>query len=117
MEYFRINETNLSPYISGLKISYKTNYNAQTNAAGDMVVDIVNKKKVFDVTFTYMNYGSLRSIIDDFYKEPSVTVYYLDPDTGETSYTQCFVAGFDIDYYTISRLIITKPFTVQFIEL
>mgnify|MGYP003291495799 CR=1 FL=1 len=42
MAYLKIDNTDFSMYVSGLKVGKKSNYNAQTNAAGDTVIDFIN---------------------------------------------------------------------------
>ena len=49
MSYFKINNVDYSMYVNELKVSKDVNYNAQTNAAGDTVVDYVNKKRTIEV--------------------------------------------------------------------
>ena len=39
MAYFKINDIDFSDYVSELKVNKSANYNVQTNAAGDSVVD------------------------------------------------------------------------------
>ena len=44
MTYFKINNVDYSMYVNSLEITINTNYNAQTNAAGNTVVDYINQK-------------------------------------------------------------------------
>ena len=45
MAYFKINGVDYSMYVNALKVSRECNYNAQTNANGDTVVDYINTKR------------------------------------------------------------------------
>ena len=49
MAYFKIGENNYSMYVNELIITKSANYNAQTNAAGNTVVDYINQKRVIEV--------------------------------------------------------------------
>jgi hypothetical protein len=49
MAYFKIGEIDFSPYVNSLKINKSANYNAQTNAAGNTVVDYINSKRTIEV--------------------------------------------------------------------
>ena len=49
MAYFKINDIDFSDYVNELKINKSANYNVQTNAAGDSVVDYINKKRTIEV--------------------------------------------------------------------
>ena len=44
MAYLTVNNIDLSQYTKGLVVKKKYNYNAQTNAAGNTIVDIINSK-------------------------------------------------------------------------
>lgn len=49
MTYFKINDIDYSMYVNELKVSKEANYNAQTNAHGDTVVDFINSKREIEV--------------------------------------------------------------------
>ena len=49
MSYFKIGNNDYSIYTNELKIDKEANYNMQTNAAGDSVVDYINSKRVIEV--------------------------------------------------------------------
>ena len=49
MAYFKIDDVDFSAYVNELIVHTNTQYNAQTNAAGDRVVDYINKKRTITV--------------------------------------------------------------------
>lgn len=55
MAYFKINGVDYSMYVKELKINKNVNYNAQTNAAGNTVVDFINAKRTIEVGIIPLN--------------------------------------------------------------
>lgn len=51
MAYFKIGTTDLSAFVSGLKVNLNHQYIDATNAAGETVVDYIRAKRVIEVTF------------------------------------------------------------------
>ena len=49
MTYFKIDNTDFSMYVNELKIKTNANYDIQTNARGDSVVDYMGKKRIIEV--------------------------------------------------------------------
>ena len=49
MTYFRIGDKDFSMYVNELKVKRNHNFIAQTNAAGDSVVDYINSKREIEV--------------------------------------------------------------------
>lgn len=116
--YFKINDTDFSHLVSGMKVGYETlvSENSGRNAAGDTVIDIVNQKiKVYltlrHTTNDEMN-GFLRAISDYV-----VNVSFLDPTTKALTTIICYTGTPEPEYYTISDKTIFKPLSLNFIEL
>lgn len=55
MAYLKINDIDYSHLVKQLVVKKSVNYNAQTNAAGDTVVDYINSKRTISVTFIHMD--------------------------------------------------------------
>lgn len=55
MAYFKIGDVDFSLYVNSLKVSKTANYSAQTNAAGDTVVDYINSKRTIEVGIIPLN--------------------------------------------------------------
>ena len=117
MAYFKINETDLSMYVSGLKVSKAANYTAQTNAAGDTVVDYINSKRTIEVSIIALNDAAMKTIqglLDAF----EVNVSYRNPATGELETIAAIIPVNDIEYYTIQAdKVMYKAFNLTFTEL
>lgn len=122
VEYFKINNLDCSYMISSLKVAKNNNFNAQTNAAGDTIVDLINTKRVITVEFIPLtrvsgNYSmdAITMLLNRF----NVSISYLNPDNNTLEENvNCIVATHEIEYYTIQdNKKMFKPFTVTFTEL
>lgn len=119
MAYFKIGANDYSAYTSGLKVVKATNYNAQTNAAGDTVVDYINQKREIEVEIISLAdealVKQLLADVDAF----NVSISYRDPRTGALSEgVNCIIPNSEINYYTIqSNQVRFDAFTLKFTEL
>lgn len=117
MAYFQIGDTDFSSLVNELKVSRSNNYNAQTNAAGDTVVDFINRKRQIEVGFIPMVDSNLKKImaaIDNF----NVSISYRNPVTGSLESVNCILADDEVEYYTIqSNKVRYKAFSLKFTEL
>lgn len=119
MIYFKINNTDFSHLVSSLKVGYETlvSDNSGRNAAGNTVIDIINRKIKVYVEFrpmldNYMN--SLLTAIKDYV----VNVSYLDPKTQTLKTIQCYTGTPEPEYFTIQdNRKIFKQMSLNFIEL
>lgn len=118
MAYFKINETDFSGICNKLEVSTKTNYNAQTNAAGDTVVDYISKKRVITVGIIPTNdteMQRLQQAIAGFV----VDVSFRDPLTNTLAeHVTCIIPDTGADYYTIREGNVRyNALTLKFSEL
>lgn len=118
MEYFKIGNKDFSKYVNELSIQSNVNYNAQTNAAGNTVVDYINTKRQITVGFIYMDAAamlSLQSAISAF----SVSLSFRNPKTNTLeNNVACIIPSNEIDYYTIQQnKVMYNEFSLTFIEL
>jgi hypothetical protein len=117
MEIFKIFEYDFSQYVSALKISTKTNYNAQTNAAGNTVIDKINDKRIVEVGIIPLNEADanlLLQLIANF----QVNIWVRNPADSSSMWLQVFIAESDIEYYTIQAdKVMLKAFNLKFTEL
>lgn len=117
MAYFKINDTDYSQYVSSLKVAKKSNYNAQTNAAGDTVADYINSKRTIEVGVIPLDSEYVKTLlnaIDNF----NITITFLNPNTGELENVNCIIPDNEVDYYTIrADKKSFKAFNLGFIEL
>lgn len=117
MEIFKIYDYDFSHYVSSLKISTKTNYNAQTNAAGNTVVDKINDKRIVEVGIIPLNEADanfLLQLVAGF----QLNIWVRNPADGSTMWLQTIITDSDIEYYTIrSDKQMLKAFNLKFTEL
>lgn len=117
MAYLKINNIDVSMYVSGLKVSKAANYSAQTNAAGNTVVDYINTKRTVEATIIALDDAAMKtisSLLDDI----QITLDYRNPATGELEKINCILPQTTIEYYTIQAdKVMYKAFTLTFTEL
>lgn len=101
MTYFKIGNKDYSLYVNELKVSTDINYNSQTNAAGDTVVDYINKKRVISVGIIPLNdivMAELQADIDAF----NVSISFRNPKTNLLEENvNVIIPSNEVDYYTI----------------
>lgn len=118
MAYFKIGNTDYSMYVNELKVDKEANYNAQTNAAGNTVVDYINHKRTIEVGIIPLDdeiMAALQAAIDAF----SVSISFMNPQTGALEEgVSCIIPSNGIEYYTIqANKVMFKAFSLKFIEL
>lgn len=117
MAYFKIGETDFSMYVNELKVTKTANYNAQTNANGDTVVDYINQKKQIEVGIIPLNDAvmvDLQAAINAF----NVSISFRNPDTNLLETINCIIPENEVEYYTIQAGNVSyKAFTLTFTEL
>ena len=118
MSYFKINDTDYSKYVNGLKVNKTAVYNAQTNAAGNTVVDYINAKREIEVGIIPLDdtaMAQLQTAIDAF----NVSISFRNPKTNALEENvNCIIPENNIEYYTIQvNKVMYKAFTLKIIEL
>lgn len=116
--YFKINDTDFSSLVSGMKVGYETlvSDDSGRNAAGDTVIDVINKKIKVYITLRHTTREEMTrflSAIDPFV----ISISFLDPTTNELTTIQAYTGTPEPEYYTISDKTIFKPMSINFIEL
>ena len=118
MTYFKIGTKDFSMYVNSLKVSEETNYSAQTNAAGNTVVDYINKKRTIEVGIIPLNddiMAEIKAEIAAF----NVSLSFINPNTKtlETD-VSCIIPSNEIEYYTIQDdKVMFKALNLTFTEL
>ena len=100
MAYFLINDVDYSAYVSGLKVSKAATYNAQTNAAGDTVVDYINSKRTIEVEIIPLSDKTMLALqlaLADF----SMNITFRNPLTNALETIHVIIPDTEIEYYTI----------------
>ena len=118
MEYFKIGEKDFSHIVSNLTIKATVNYNAQTNAAGNTVVDFINRKRVVEVGVIPLNDGDMLKLLQAI-APFGVSISFRNPETNTIeSNVSCIIDGNEIDYYTIRiDKVMYNAATLTFTEL
>lgn len=119
MSYLKINGTDISHLVKGLKIGYETLVadGSGRNAAGDTVLDVINKKVKIYGTFRPMDNNEMAhflGLINDYV----VNVSYLDSKSNTIKTAQCYTGTPEPEYYWIQGgHVLYKEFSLNFIEL
>ena len=118
MSYFKINGVDFSNCVSALTIDKKAEYSAETNAAGNTVVDYINAKRTIEVGIIPLSGEELQKLltaIDGF----SVSLSFINPLTNAIEENVgCIIPSSGVDYYTIQAgKIMLDKFKLKFTEL
>lgn len=117
MAYFKIGTTDFSNIVNSLSIQKSVNYNAQTNAAGDTVVDYINTKRKIEVGFIPLNASSMATL-QNYLGNFSLAITVLNPQTNKEETIYTFIPENGVEYYTIQAdKTLFKAFKATFIEL
>lgn len=116
MAYFKIGKTDFSNIVNELNINNTSNYNSQTNAAGDTVVDYINTKRIIEVGIIPLDdtaMAELQTAINDF----DVMISFRNPRTNQLETIFCIIPESGVEYYTIqANKVMYKAFKLKFIE-
>lgn len=119
MSYLKINNTDVSSLVSGLKVGYETlvSDTSGRNANGDTVLEVIATKAKVYVTFRPMlddDMSTLLSAIQDYV----VNVSYRDPKTNILKTINCYTGTPEPEYYFIlENRVLYKEMSLNFIEL
>lgn len=118
MAFFKINNTDYSKFVNELKVNSASNYNAQTNAAGNTVVDYINTKRTIEVGIIPLNSVDMLSLLNDL-NSFNVTLSFLNPLTNELAEgVNCIHTTNSVEYLAIlANKVMYKPLTLTFTEL
>jgi hypothetical protein len=118
MAYFKIGDTDFSNLVSSLKITKSQKYNSQTNAAGNTVVDLINRKRTIEVEIIPLEEAEAQALLNAV-EEFNVSISYREPTTGSlVEGVNCIISSNDIEYYTIqTKTVRLNKFKLKFVEL
>lgn len=119
--YFKVGNTDFSQLVNELKVKRQANYNAQTNAAGDTVIDFINYKYTVTVGFIPMHDEDLVHLKVALSNLAS-TITFSNPfapnGTGLPTTITCILPEWEPEVYHISdSRIYYKAFTLEFTQL
>jgi hypothetical protein len=118
MSYLKVNDTDISHLVKGLKIGYETLL-AETsgrNANGDTVIDIINRKVKVYVTFRPMFDHEMLEFLN-LIQDYVVSLSFRDSKTNQLTTITCYTGTPEPEYYHIGDEVIYKDFSLNFIEL
>jgi hypothetical protein len=119
MSYLKINNTDISHLVKGMKIGYETLVadGSGRNAAGDTVLDVINRKVKVYVTFRPMDGAEMKNFLA-LIKDYVVNVTFMDSKTNALTTAQCYTGTPEPEYYWIlGNQVLYKQFNLNFIEL
>ena len=118
MAYFKIGGNDYSAFTNELKIETNVTYRAQTNAAGDTVVDNQKSKRTIEVGIIPLNSDVMKRLQADV-AQFSVQLSFRDPLTGTLEEdVLCIIPTNQVEYYTIqANKVSFKACTLKFTEL
>ena len=119
MSYLKINGTDVSYLVKGLKVGYETLVaeNSGRNANGDTVLDVINHKIKVYVTFRPMDDVDMKKLLATF-KDYVINVTFRDSKTGAAKTIKCYTGTPEPEYYWIlGNNVLYKEFQLNFIEL
>ena len=119
MSYLKINGYDVSNLVRGLKVGYETlvSEDSGRNAAGDTVLDIINRKVKLYVTFRPMDGSDMRALLSAI-GPYVVDVTFQDSRTNSLTTINCYHGTPEPEYYWIlGDQVLYKEFSFNFIEL
>lgn len=119
MSYLKINGTDISHLVKGLKIGYETLVadGSGRNANGDTVLDVINKKVKIYVTFRPMDGAEMMNFLQ-LIEGYAVSVSFMDSKTNSLVTAECYTGTPEPEYYWIlNNQVLYKSFSLNFIEL
>lgn len=117
MAYLKVNNKDISKYVSGLKVNKTANYTSQTNAAGNTVVEYINAKRTIEAAIIALDDVAMKDI-QIIMGQLQVSVDFRNPATGELETALCILPQNEIEYYTIQAdKVLYKAFNLTFVEL
>lgn len=119
MSYLIINGTDVSSLVKGLKVGYETlvSEDSGRNAAGDTVLDIINRKVKLYVTFRPMDGADMSRLLSAI-GPYVVSVSYRDSKTNTNRTITCYHGTPEPEYYWIlGNQVLYKEFSFNFIEM
>jgi hypothetical protein len=121
MAYFKINNKDYSLYVNKLLVDTKHKYTARENAAGNLMVKYITKKRNIQVGIIPLDANTLKSLVSELNKggaQFTKSVTFLNPETNALETINCIIPINSIEYYTIQAgNVMTKAFSFTCEEL
>lgn len=116
--YFMIGDIDFSNFVKSLKVKKSSIYNAQTNAAGNTVIDYINSKRTIEVEIIPLNEVDMLKLLTAI-GSLGVSISFRNPHTNLIEENvSCIIPSSDIDFYTIqTNKVMYKELKLTFTEL
>ena len=100
-----------------LAITKNAVYNAQTNAAGNTVVDYINSKREIEVGIIPLSDAAMAELLTAI-QNFELDISFRNPVTNEIDVARCIIPDSNIEYYTIqANKVMYNELTLTFVEL
>lgn len=119
MAYLKVNNTDFSHLVSGLKVGFETLVSDKSgrNAAGDTTIDVINNKIKVYTTLRHTTEAEMKSFLAAI-ADYVVSITFLNPKTNELTTITAYTGTPEPEYFTIQPThIIYKPMSLNFVEL
>lgn len=114
-----INGLDVSHLVQGMKVGYETlvSEDSGRNAAGDTVIDVINRKIKIYVTFRPMSGNDMSELLMAM-NDYVVNVSFRDSKTNATKTITAYTGSPTPEYYwVLGSQVLYKAFDLNFIEL
>jgi hypothetical protein len=104
MAYFKINDIDYSLYVNKLLVDTKHKYTARENAAGNLMVKYVAKKRIVQVGIIPLDAETLKELSAELNRSGAdftKRITFLNPETNALETINCIIPINSIEYYTI----------------
>lgn len=117
MAYLMINGNDYSNICSELRVNRTVNYNSQTNAAGNTVVEYINAKRVIEIGIIPLDDAAMLSLLADI-EGFNISLSFRNPRTNQLETINAIVPENNIEYYTIqANRVLYEAMTFEAVEL
>jgi hypothetical protein len=118
MAYLMINGIDFSKYVNELEVKNDAVFTSQKNAAGDTVVDYINRKRAIKVGIIPLDAAAMLKL-QNVINELVVSLTFLNPVTNALEENiQCILPSNNVSYYTIQAgKTLFNRFSLEFTEL
>lgn len=116
--FLKLNDLDISKYTKGLVVEKEYKYNAQTNAAGNTVIDLINAKRTITATIIPLS-TDIAAAIAQQTDNLVLSVSFLNPNTNLLEENvNCYIPSTEIEYLMIlPEKKLTNEFELTFTEL
>ena len=117
MSYFKINNVDFSSCVNSLDINETRNIKPQVNAAGNTVIDYINRKVSLSVGIIPLTDAKMKQLLEAI-DNVEVSITYRNPLTNADKTIKAYISDYSVSYYTIQNTkVMYQAFTLSINEL